>query len=73
MQALVGAIDGRLDLDTSPTVPADALRTNDIGHATPPTRGTRCRSSRTRPRHGGSFLLIHPSDGATLAAGIVRD
>ena len=24
-------------------------------------------------RHGGSFLVIHPSDGATLAAGIVRD
>ena len=23
-------------------------------------------------RHEGSFLVIHPSDGATLAAGIVR-
>ena len=23
-------------------------------------------------RSGGSFLVIHPSDGATLAAGIVR-
>ncbi len=24
-------------------------------------------------RHGGSFLVIHPADGSTLAAGIVRD
>ncbi|WP_414684319.1 hypothetical protein [Microbacterium sp.] len=24
-------------------------------------------------RAGGSFLVIHPSDGATLAAGIARD
>ena len=51
----------------------DTLAANDIGRA-------RLRLAADLPlepyranRASGSFLVIHPSDGATLAAGIVRD
>ncbi|GAA1976477.1 sulfate adenylyltransferase subunit 1 [Microbacterium pumilum] len=73
VQAILQQIDSRYDLDRLTHEPADELSTNDIGRA-------RLRLSADLPlepyssnRHGGSFLVIHPSDGATLAAGIVRD
>jgi sulfate adenylyltransferase subunit 1 len=68
----VASIDSRYDLDALEHVTATQLATNDIGRA-------RLRLAADLPlepyrtsRHGGSFLVIHPSDGATLAAGIVR-
>jgi sulfate adenylyltransferase subunit 1 len=73
VQAIVAQIESRYDLDELTHVPAQTLDTNDIGRA-------RLRLAADLPlepyrtsRHGGSFLVIHPSDGATLAAGIVRD
>ncbi|WP_127819136.1 sulfate adenylyltransferase subunit 1 [Microbacterium sp. CPCC 204701] len=73
VQALVAQIESRYDLDQLTHVPAQTLETNDIGRV-------RLRLAADLPlepyrtsRHGGSFLVIHPSDGATLAAGIVRD
>ena len=73
VQAVIGQIESRYDLDTLTHEPADALAANDIGRA-------RLRLAADLPfelysanRAGGSFLVIHPSDGATLAAGIVRD
>ena len=79
VQAVVARIDSRYDLDALTHVPAPAdgpapsLETNDIGRV-------RLRLAAELPlepyrtsRHGGSFLVIHPGDGATLAAGIVRD
>jgi sulfate adenylyltransferase subunit 1 len=73
VQAIVAEIESRYDLDSLTHVPAQILETNDIGLA-------RLRLSADLPleaydasRHGGSFLVIHPSDGATLAAGITRD
>lgn len=73
VQAIVAQIESRYDLDALVHEPAQALQTNDIGRA-------RLRLAAELPiepyeasRHGGSFLVIHPSDGATLAAGIARD
>ncbi|MBW9094813.1 50S ribosome-binding GTPase [Microbacterium jejuense] len=73
VQAIVAQIESRYDLDTLAHEAAQALQTNDIGRV-------RLRLAADLPlepyrtsRHGGSFLVIHPSDGATLAAGIVRD
>ena len=73
VQAIVAQIGSRYDLDELTHVPAQTLETNDIGRA-------RLRLAADLPlepyrtsRHGGSFLVIHPSDGATLAAGIVSD
>ena len=72
VQAIVAQIESRYDLDELTHVPAQTLETNDIGRV-------RLRLAADLPlepygtsRHGGSFLVIHPSDGATLAAGIVR-
>ena len=73
VQAIVAQIESRYDLDALVHEPAQTLETNDIGRV-------RLRLAADLPlepyrdsRHGGSFLVIHPSDGATLAAGIVRD
>jgi sulfate adenylyltransferase subunit 1 len=72
VQAIVAQIESRYDLDSLTHEPAQTLQTNDIGRV-------RIRLAADLPlepyrasRHGGSFLVIHPSDGATLAAGIVR-
>jgi sulfate adenylyltransferase subunit 1 len=71
VQALISAVTGRLDLTTLGAEPADSLGVNDIGQAS-------IRLSRDLPveryaqnRRSGAFLVIHPQDGATLAAGIV--
>ena len=73
VQAVLARIDSRYDLDALTHEPADTLAANDIGRA-------RLRLAADLPlepyranRAGGSFLVIHPSDGATLAAGITRD
>ena len=73
VQAIVRRSSRATTSTASRTSRPTALRTNDIGRA-------RLRLSADLPlepydssRHGGSFLVIHPSDGATLAAGIVRD
>ncbi|WP_019180423.1 sulfate adenylyltransferase subunit 1 [Microbacterium yannicii] len=72
VQAIIAQIESRYDLDALTHEPAQTLETNDIGRV-------RIRLAADLPlepyrtsRHGGSFLVIHPSDGATLAAGIVR-
>jgi len=72
VQALVTSIDARRDLDTLAHEPAEVLETNDIGHATLRLASDLPLESYEANRSGGSFLVIHPSDGATLAAGIVR-
>jgi sulfate adenylyltransferase subunit 1 len=71
VQAMISAVTGRLDLTTLGVEPAGSLAVNDIGQAS-------IRLSRDLPveryaqnRRSGAFLVIHPQDGATLAAGIV--
>ncbi|MFC5928563.1 sulfate adenylyltransferase [Cryobacterium melibiosiphilum] len=71
VQALIAEVTGRLDLTTLAVEPATTLAVNDIGQAS-------IRLSRDLPieryadnRRSGAFLVIHPQDGSTLAAGIV--
>ena len=73
MQAVVAQIDSRYDLDTLTHEPADALAANDIGRARLRLAADLPLEPYSANRAGGSFLVIHPSDGATLAAGIMRD
>ncbi|WP_169583722.1 MULTISPECIES: GTP-binding protein [Microbacterium] len=73
VQAIVAQIESRYDLDALVHEPAQALQTNDIGRARLRLAGELPIEPYEASRHGGSFLVIHPSDGATLAAGIARD
>lgn len=71
--AIVDDITGVLDLDELRARPAEALGLNDLGRvrlklASPIVAETYGESRRT-----GAFLLIDPSDGSTLAAGMIRD
>jgi len=63
----------RNDLDALTHEPADTLTANDIGRARVRLAADLPLERYSANRAGGSFLVIHPSDGATLAAGIVRD
>lgn len=73
VQAIVTQIDSRYNLDSLAHESADALAVNDIGHARLRLASDLPLELYSHTRAGGSFLVIHPSDGATLAAGIVRD
>ena len=73
VQAIVAQIESRYDLDALTHEPAQTLETNDIGRVRLRVAGDLPLEPYRTSRHGGSFLVIHPSDGATLAAGIVRD
>jgi sulfate adenylyltransferase subunit 1 len=71
VQAIIGEVTGKRDLDTLALEPASGLDANDIGEAS-------IRLSAALPiepfadnRRAGAFLVIHPHDGSTLAAGIV--
>ncbi len=71
-QVIVDDISGVLDLDELVARPADRLGLNDLGRvrlrlASPIVAETYGQSRRT-----GAFLLIDPSDGSTLAAGMIR-
>ncbi|MBO0980263.1 sulfate adenylyltransferase subunit 1 [Microbacterium sp. SD291] len=73
VQALVSEIIDRRDLETLGHHDATALAVNEIGRV-------RLRFAADLPlepyavsRAGGSLLLIHPADGATLAAATVVD
>ncbi len=72
VQAIVQTIDSRYDLDSLTHEPAESLKTNDIGHVRLRFAADLPLEPYSSSRHGGSFLVIHPADGATLAAGIAR-
>ncbi|MFF2272736.1 sulfate adenylyltransferase subunit 1 [Agromyces sp. NPDC058136] len=72
VQGLVASIDSKRDLDTLEHVPADSLEVNDIGRATLRVAADLPLEPYGENRHAGSFLVIHPSDGRTLAAGITE-
>jgi sulfate adenylyltransferase subunit 1 len=71
VQALVTAVTGRRDLDTLALEPASMLEVNDIGQATVKLSAALPLEPFSENRRSGSFLVINPQDGATLAAGIV--
>jgi sulfate adenylyltransferase subunit 1 len=73
VQALVTGIRGRLDLDSLETAPTESLETNDIGLVGLKLSADLAVEPYAAHRRAGAFLVIHPHDGATLAAGIVTE
>jgi len=71
VQAIVTDVRGRLDLDTLETTPTASLATNDIGLVRLKLAADLVALPYAAHRRAGAFLVIHPQDGATLAAGIV--
>lgn len=70
IQALVIDITGKRNLDTLALESAETLEINDIGTAMIRLSSALPIETFSRNRRAGAFLVIHPSDGATLAAGI---
>ncbi|WP_136707681.1 GTP-binding protein [Agromyces sp. H66] len=71
VQALVTAVHGRRDLTTLALEPAGRLEVNDIGQVALRLAAELSVEPYADHRRAGAFLVIHPQDGATLAAAIV--
>jgi sulfate adenylyltransferase, large subunit len=71
VQAVVRELDGRHNLDTLALEPADRLQINDIGQARLRLASPLPLQEYATHRRAGAFVVIHPQDGATLAAGTV--
>lgn len=69
--AIVTAIDGRLDLAALDEEQADELALNDIGRIGLTLAEPLCPDRYGDSRTTGSFILVHPQAGSTLAAGMV--
>ncbi|UOQ91114.1 GTP-binding protein [Agromyces endophyticus] len=69
VQALVASVEGRRNLDTLATEAAEQLEANDIGRVTLRLSAELPFEDYAVHRRSGAFLVIHPQDGATLAAG----
>ncbi len=72
-QVVVDDITGVLDLDALVSRPADVLGLNDLGRVRLRLASPIIAETYGQSRHTGAFLLIDPSDGSTLAAGMIRD
>ncbi|MFR9804769.1 sulfate adenylyltransferase subunit 1 [Pseudonocardia sp. RS010] len=70
-QVMVGAPESRIDTDTLTEVEAEALGLNDIGRVTVRTADPLPVDEYADIRATGSFVLIDPPTGNTLAAGLV--
>ncbi|WP_028926510.1 sulfate adenylyltransferase subunit 1 [Pseudonocardia acaciae] len=70
-QAIVGALHDRLDTDTLTLTTPDRLEINDIGRVSIRTADPLPVDDYADSRATGSFLLIDPPTGNTLAAGLV--
>ncbi|MFH9134348.1 sulfate adenylyltransferase subunit 1 [Streptomyces sp. NPDC017524] len=74
VKAIVRGIPSRLVLDDLSQHPAPGqLVANDIGRVVVRTAEPLALDSYARSRRTGSFLLIDPADGTTLAAGMAGD
>ena len=73
VNTIVRGLRGRLDLDSLDHEPTDALSLNDIGVVDLLVSEPLPVTAYAVSRHSGAFLLIDPSDGNTLAAGLVAD
>ncbi|MEU5431225.1 hypothetical protein AB0H73_37260, partial [Streptomyces olivoreticuli] len=74
VKAVVKAIPSRLTLDDLSQHPDPGqLTTNNIGRITLRTAEPLALDTYTNSRHTGSFLLIDPADGTTLAAGMAGE
>lgn len=70
VRAVVSTIHGRLDVDTLVPAPVDELGLNDLGHVELTLGADLPVEPYDTHRATGSFLVIDPADGATLAAGM---
>ena len=70
--ARVAAVNGRLDIATLRTAPANALALNDIGRVRLELDAPVVVDPYPVLRTTGSFLLVDPRSGATAGAGIVE-
>ncbi|WP_435748127.1 sulfate adenylyltransferase subunit 1 [Microbacterium sp. PMB16] len=73
VQALVTEVISRRDLETLALEDAHSLAANEIGLVRLRFAAELPIEPYARDRSGGSLLLIHPADGATLAAATVID
>ncbi|MGA5130351.1 sulfate adenylyltransferase subunit 1 [Streptomyces olivoreticuli] len=74
VKAIVKAIPSRLTLDDLSQHPDPGqLTANDIGRITLRTAEPLALDTYADSRHTGSFLLIDPADGTTLAAGMAGE
>jgi sulfate adenylyltransferase subunit 1 len=71
VQALITQVTGKRNLDTLRLEPATGLGANDIGDASIRLAAELPIEPFSANRRAGAFLVIHPHDGSTLAAGIV--
>ncbi|RJT83136.1 sulfate adenylyltransferase [Arthrobacter cheniae] len=71
VRGIVQDILGRLDLTTFTEQPASRLDLNDIGTVRLRVASPLPVDSYAESRHTGSFLVIDPANGNTLAAGMV--
>ena len=67
----VSEVMGRLDVDTLESVPAAAVRLNDIARVTVRTDTELTFDPYAQNRTTGSFILIDRADNATVAAGMI--
>lgn len=72
VKALVTAIDDRLDLSTLSSEPAQELALNDIGTVQIKLASTLPVDDYAVSKRTGAALLIDPTDGNTVAAGMIR-
>jgi sulfate adenylyltransferase subunit 1 len=70
-QAIIGALHDRLDTDTLTLSVPERLEINDIGRVSIRTADPLPVDDYAVSRATGSFLLIDPPTGNTLAAGLV--
>lgn len=71
VQAIVREVSGKLNLDTAAVEPGESLELNDIGTVTLRLASPIAAEEYANNRATGSFLLIDPASGYTLAAGMV--
>jgi bifunctional enzyme CysN/CysC len=72
MSCRVSEVMGRLDVDALETMPAVAVRLNDIATVTVRTDAELIFDPYTQNRTTGSFILIERSSNATVAAGMIE-
>ena len=71
MSCRVSEVMGRLDVDTLASVPAAAVRLNDIARVTVRTDSELIFDPYAQNRTTGSFILIDRADNTTVAAGMI--
>ncbi|MDQ2838931.1 MAG: GTP-binding protein [Actinomycetota bacterium] len=72
IQAIVDAVESRLDVDTVQPIDATELNLNDIGSVRIRLAEPVIADPYLVNRSTGSFLLVDESNGATVAAGLIR-